>query len=261
MKYGDIELLNSKIFNLKVEELAVDPTFTVDERTRIYYNTATNSYKFNNGSNYVDLSLPANFLELINTLGSNWVNDDFTFNPTAFNNLHNVSNLTSDSNLFDVVEQLDTAIHNLAAPELDDLQDVTVPQNISTGQMLYFNTNGYTFADLDTLLENYSTIKIGTLKDVASNPTNGGSLVYDADANQYNVIQTSVVIKDFFNTISHSISHDLGVKYVAVTVIDAGTDTTITSAVVQYIDENALNITLPSAAPIIVILTIPFGSD
>lgn len=261
MKYGDIQLLSgSSLYNVTIEELADDPTFTQADVSRIYYNTATNSYRFNNGTTYVDLSLPANFMALISTLGTSWVNTDFTFNPTLFNAFKSVSDLTANNSLYDVLFQMDAAIGKLEAPALADLSDVTIPGGIENGEILYFNNNQYTFGTVDDLIENFSTIKVATLKDVNStSPIDGGSLVYNATQQQYNIVQTSIGIEDFFLTTDHSISHSLGVKHLSVTVIDAETDRVINNPTIQFIDANSLDIQLTSPAKIIVILTVPYG--
>jgi hypothetical protein len=261
MKFGDIELLNSSIYNLKVESLNADPIFVNTDISRIYYNNTSNTYRFNNGTEYVDLSLPNNFMALIDSLGSNWINEDFTFNPTPFNALNTISDLTSNSSLFDVIVQLDTAIHNLAVPSLADLEDVTVPDNLAAGYVLFYDTDGYTFTDLTTLITNYSTFGVKDLSDV-NNETlvNGGSLVYNSSTQTYNVVQTCIVIDDFYNITDHTITHDLGVQYVAVTVVNPQSNQTITNATITYVDENSFNVTLPTAQPILVILTVPYGS-
>jgi hypothetical protein len=261
MKYGDIELLNSSIYNLKVETLSTDPTFETTDTSRIYFNNTTNTYRYNNGSNYVDLSLPNNFMALINSLGNNWINEDFTFNPTPFNDLNTISGLTSNSSLYNVIVQLDTAIHNLAVPSLADLDDVTVPTNIEAGNILFYDTDGYTFTDINTLIENYSTLGINNLKDVVTTDAqNGGALIFNSSTNQYSILQTAIIIEDYYNETDHTITHDLGIMYVGVQIVNPDTNTIITQATVTYVDENSFNIVLATAQPILVILTVPYGA-
>jgi hypothetical protein len=261
MKYGDIELLNSSIYNLKVESLSVDPTFETTDISRIYFNNTTNTYRYNNGTSYIDLSLPNNFMALIDSLGDNWINPDFTFNPTPFNALNTISGLTSNSSLYNVIVQLDTAIHNLAVPSLADLNDVTVPNPIEPGDILFYDTNGYTFTDINTLIENYSTIGVNNLKDVnITNAQNGGALIYNTATEQYSILQTAIVIQDFYNETDHTITHDLGIMYVGIQIVNPETNTVITQATITYVDENSFNIVLATAQPILVILTVPYGS-
>lgn len=260
MKYGDIELIKSKIYNLKVESLDTDPTFDTDDISRIYYNTDTNSYRFNNGTAYVDLSLPANYSTLIDTFGSNWINDDFTFNPTPFNALNTIDGLTSNDSLFNVIQQLDTAISNLSSPSMADLSDVSIPEGIAIGYTLvYTGTDQYTFLDMDTVISDYSTIKVINLHDVnAESLANGGSLIYDGSSETFSVKDQVIIIDDFYNTQTHAIAHNLGLQYLGVTVINAQTGITIPDATVQFTDVNNLSVSLSANAPIKVILMIPF---
>lgn len=258
MKYGDIELANAKIYNLKVEGLNEDPTFSADELSRIYFNTVTNTYRFNNGAGYVDLSLPNNFSAFAASMGS-WINADFTFNPTPFNSFNTITGLTSNSSLFDVLSQLDSALGQVSSPKLGDLNGVVISDDIADGDIMHYDGTNYSFASVDTLIENYSTLGILSLKDVNKAIVDGGSIVYNTDSKQFDIKQTTVLIQDYYNDTSHAISHGLGVRYLGISVINRDTGNLISNADVTFLDENSLNITLPNPAPIVVILTIPFG--
>jgi hypothetical protein len=261
MIYGDIVLQNSSIYNLSVESLNADPAFESSDISRIYFNNTSNIYRYNNGTEYIDFSLPNNFMALIDSLGDNWINADFTFNPVPFNDLNTISGLTSNSSLYNVIVQLDAAIHNLAVPSLAELDDVTIPDPIAPGDVLFYDTNGYTFTDINTLIENYSSLGVNNLKDVnIENAQNGGALIYNTSTSQYSILQTAVIIEDYYNETDHTITHDLGVMYVGVQIVNPETNTVITQATITYVDENSFNIVLATAQPILVILTVPYGS-
>jgi len=252
--YHNIELQNSKITGLIADPLASDPSFSANEAGRIYFNVGTKTLRLNDGQEYIDINIPANFNNLIEVLGTNWINSDYTFNPTPFNEFHNVSDLDSNSSLFDVLKQFDDAMG--APPSITTLQDVSTPEgSIAAGSVIYYTGDNFTFADIDTLIENYGNLNFETLKDVdASNLEDGDIFFYDGGSQTYKPGSLVYFFEDLQATTGHTITHNLGVQYFPVTVVNRFTDSIITDAVVTFTNENQLDITLSAPTPISVII-------
>lgn len=256
MKYfHNIELQDSKITGLIVDPLSTDPSFDQTDAGRIYFNSSTQTLRLNNGQEYIDVSIPANFNNLIATLGSNWITVNYAFNPAPFNALDNVSGLDANSSLFDVISQLDHAISQTGGSSLLTLSDVVETTTLVAGNILYFNGDNFTFADIDTLIANYGNITYLGLKDVdASDVADGDVFFFNAASQKFKAGSMVYTQEDFQNTTSHTITHTLGVKYCGVTIINRSNDTLITNATVVFTDINQIDITLPAAAPIYVVL-------
>jgi len=256
MKYfHNIELQDSKITGLIVDPLSADPSFEQSDAGRIYFNSASQTLRLNNGQSYIDVSIPSNFNNLITTLGANWITVNYAFNPAPFNALDNISGLDANNSLFDVIAQLDHAISQTGGTSLLTLSDVVETTALVAGNVLYFNGDNFTFTDIDSLIANYGTITYLGLKDVdASNVADGDVFFYNAASQQFKAGSMVYTQEDFQNTISHTISHTLGVKYCGVTIINRSNDTLITNAAVTFTDVNQIDITLQTAAPIYVVL-------
>jgi hypothetical protein len=255
--YGDIELEGSSILNAKIESLAADPAFNSIEAGRIYYNTTDNTLKLNNGSTYINTSLSANFDNLVASLGSNWINPDLSFNPTVFNALNNVSDLTSNSSLYNVIQQLDAAIQSSNLGLLD-LNDVTETAQLVAGDLLFYNGTNFTFTDIDTIVGSYGALTLNSLKNVdAATPSDGDFLIYNSVTQKFQNGTPFFYQDDFSNATDHLIAHDLGTQYCAVTIINRNNNQLITNATVTFADINQLQISLQTAAPITVILVGP----
>jgi hypothetical protein len=253
--YGDIELMGSTILNALIENLGSDPVFTVEESGRIYFNTTSDTLRLNNGTTYVDASLPATFSNLIDSLGAVWINTDLTFNPSAFNQLINVGSLTANDSLFTVLQQLDSAIKDSNIGILD-LSDVAVTTNLEQGDILFYNGTNFTFADIDSLVQNYAHLSLSNLTDVTLGDVGSGDfLVYDSVTSKFVAANPIQPYEDLQVSTNHTILHTLGVKYCNVTVINRSTDTIITDAIVSFLDINQIQITLNTPAPVLVIVT------
>jgi hypothetical protein len=259
MKYfDDITLVGGSIHNAIIENLNQDPTFVDTDAGRLYFNSSSDTLRLNNGTEYIDVTLPTNFSALITTLGNNWITADFGFNPTPFNSLNNVSGLTANSTLFDVISALDTAISSSDGNALTSLSDVVETTELTTGDLVFYNGANFTFASVDDIIENYGQIKIGSLADVsAATPTDGAVLVYSAGTQTYNAVNPFYITQDLQNTTNHTINHTLGTTFCAVTVINASNGQIINNATITLASENVVSIALVSAAPVIVILMAP----
>lgn len=246
---GDIELVGGSILNLNAESLATDPAFTADDEGRIIYNTTTNEYRFNNGSEWVAFQSDAvsSSTTLRDTLGTEWVNSNFSFNPTQLNLFDNVSGLTSNSSLYDALNQLDSAITtSLNVTKLQDV-DLDFTSGLEVNNIVYYNGSEFvngTVNDLDLVELDLSELDDVTFSSLKANEIaayNGSEwvnrpLVYTFDdlsgANQV------------FN-----VNHNLGTRFVSVTIFDralGGVKTLDPSSLTSIVmsDDNNLTVTL-----------------
>ena len=123
MKFGNIELIG-RIFGLKLELIEDTDQINLDELGRLYYNDSTQSVEVvtDDGIKSLQFGYDSDN-KLIETLGSNWINPDYSFNPVPFNELQNIAGLSSTDSLFDVITQLDSVIGNRASTNITMTQD------------------------------------------------------------------------------------------------------------------------------------------
>ena len=256
--YHNIELKNSKITNLVIDPLPDDPMFDVDEAGRLYFNTSTQTLRLNTGTEYVSISLPANFDNLTSVLGANWITTDYRFIPDPFNEFQNVDDLDGNSSLFDVLKQFDVAISGVTNSSLMDLSDVIVTDMLNAGNVIYYNGENFTFSSIDDVISNYGNLTLSSLTDIdVTDAQPNDSLFYDAINQVYKSGSIILTINDYQNVTNHSIEHNLNRKYVPVTVINRNDDSIITNAIVTYVDNNQIDIALPNPTPITVVITAP----
>lgn len=256
MKYfHNIELQDSKITGLIVDPLANDPIFQNSDSGRIYFNSSTQTLRLNNGYQYIDISLPANFNNLIQTLGSNWITQNYTFNPTPYNELNNVSGLNANNSLFDVISQLDHAIKNVNGNSLMSLNDVIKTTPLETGNVIYYNGQNFTFTDINSIISDYGTLSLSNLNDVnLTNLADGNILVYNSASNKFKPASITYAQQDLQSTTAHTIHHTLNVQYCPIIIINAANNTAITDANITFTSINQIDIVLQTAAPIYVVL-------
>jgi hypothetical protein len=123
MKFGNIELIG-RIFGLKLELIEDTDQINLDELGRLYYNDSTQSVEVvtDDGIKSLQFGYDSDN-KLIETLGSNWINPDYSFNPVPFNELQNIAGLSSTDSLFDVITHLDSVIGNRASTNITMTQD------------------------------------------------------------------------------------------------------------------------------------------
>ena len=259
--YGDVELLGGgQDINLSGEQLSADPTFDVADEGKVIYNTTEKTYKYNNGSAWVafEVSLTSS-IELIETLGSNWINEDFSFDPTDFNALDNVTGLTAADSLFSVITQLDTGITE--AKTVTTLQGVDlnfVPGDLSSGNIIFYNGANFipgTVNDLDVV-----ELGMGELSDsVVTDPENEQFMVY-ANGNWVNkpIFFKYEELSGTLNTFT--VNHSLNEQFCHVTVIDMSFATPrrinpaeITS--IEYNSSTTLTVTLTGNKAVTILVT------
>jgi hypothetical protein len=254
--YGGINLIGGPLSGAIFENLETDPDFSLADTGRVYFNKVSNTLKLNNGTLYLDITIPANFNNLVSTLGTNWVNQDYTFNPTDFNELTNVEGLTSNSTLFNVIQQLDSAIVNINDLNLTNLADVVTTSELEDGQVMYFNGTEFTFFSIDDIVSNFGNLKLASLKDFnTSNLVDGSSLFYNEQSSEYVAYTPFQTIQDLQSTIIHNINHTLNVRYCNVTLVNPLDNSLITTAQVIFTDVNSITITLTVAGPVIALVS------
>jgi hypothetical protein len=122
---------SGELQNAIIERLASAPGTTV--AGRLYYNTATNTYCYYNGSDWVCFATGGNTGDLqteidnIETTIGGAINNDGTFNAGGFTG---ATYITSPTSITNAIMQLDSAINsNNTLAELDDVQFGTLVDN------------------------------------------------------------------------------------------------------------------------------------
>lgn len=257
--FGDIELIGGVIKNMVGENFSSDPTFSASEAGRIIYNTTSNEYKFNNGTEWVvfETDIVSSSVTLRATLGTNWVNPDFSFNPAPFNALDNISGLTGTESLFDVIFQLDNGITSaLTVTKLQGV-DIDFSGGLSAGDIIFFNGEDFIAGTLDNLV--VQSITLDDLTDVT---------LTTLEDNEITIFQNSEwVNKAFFfqfedlSNLSSVfvVNHNLNTQFCDVTIVDMSTATPsridpslITS--IEYDDANKLTVTLTGNKPVTIVV-------
>lgn len=254
--FGDIELVNGKIINLKVDPVTVLPAFSVDDASRLVYFDQTLYY--NNGDAYVPLQIASESSQpLIDTLGSNWINPDYSFNPTPFNNLANISGLTSSDSLFTVIEKLDEALSIFGDINLNDINQISV-DNLAAGQILYFDGTNFINVNISQIPDFSLSISLDSLTDVIITgiPSDNEVLVYDSSVAAFINKQTSFVYEQNSAQSIHQVIHNLNQLYCTITVINPLTSTLITDITsVVFNSPSQLTVTLGSSQPAVIFVT------
>jgi hypothetical protein len=247
--FGNIELINGEIINLKVEEVSeLDTNDTTKPNHLIAYDG--NLY-FNNGNGFRLIQLSdTSASPLLLTLGQEWINEDLTFNPNNFNDFSNVSDLTSENSLYDVLFQLDQAISNVTQNSIAQLNDVLI-SNLETGDILVSIDDMLTNIPLETAIKNYGNINIKDLQDYATTNTliNNDIVIWNSSNSKFTNKRSFYKTNNNSNTSSYVVSHNLNSLYCFVEVIDKLTNTKIPSSgyTVYYDNINTLAVNLESA--------------
>lgn len=249
--YGDIELVNGSILNLKVEEVDTIDLESVDSNRLVVYQGAL---YFNNGVGYYPLMFDNAFTEntLILSLGQNWLNENQSFNPTPFNALENVSGLTADDSLFTVISQLDSAITSLSIDSIFDLSDVTQSSALAEGQVLLYGVDSFYNLTLQSAFDSYVDFNIQDAADFQVNVelSSYNLLLWDANINKFTNSKSYYTYSSDISQASYTVLHYLGKQYCIVEVIDKTTNLKIPSDqyTVEYFSDNILGVNLNTAA-------------
>ena len=268
--YGDIELINAEIINLKVDAVDSLPDFTTDDESRLVYinkTVDTNGILYlNNGSDYVPLQIASEDNEpFVDTLGSNWINADHSFNPTPFNSLPGgfITGLSGTDSLFTVISMLNTGLIDLSNPSINTITDFDV-QNPAAGDILYFNGTNFINTPLSNIPGFGIHLALGDLinVEVVGTPADNDGLFYDHTANggsgAYVVKKAHFVYENLTPQSTHVVSHQLGQTYCAVTVFRTDISQLVVPTGVTYNSTSQLTVSLGSSLPVIIYVdTIP----
>lgn len=246
--YGDIELINSSILNLHIEEVE---SFIISDIDNNRLLTFDGKLYFNNGTGYklLQFSDTDNESPLITTLGP-WINDDLSFNPTNFNTLDNVSDLTSENSLFDVISQLDIAITNITQDSLSDLQDIvlTGPED---GDILIFSSDKFTNLSLSDAIINYGNVTIDSLHDYDTTGViiNNDLIYWNSTLGKFTNKRCFFRYSSDSSQSEYVLSHNLDIQFCFVEIFDKLTNKKIPSDQyeVTYTTSNSISVVLNSA--------------
>ena len=251
--FGDLVLFgDAQIINFKIEKKNSLPTFNTDDHSRLF--VVDENLYFNDGTAWKPIQFANTSSEpLITSLGDNWINNDFSFNPTDFNNFDNISGLTSDNTLFDVLAALDTAISDINTFTFSELEDIDF-NNIQTGDIIYFNGTSFSNINLNDLADAILEFSSTQLSDIeVTSYDNGQTLVY-----LNGKLKNKKFYFEYTNTASNTtfvIPHDLNVQYCNVQLINPQTNEAITNNYNIIFDSvNQLTVTIQDPMPIKAIL-------
>lgn len=266
MKYfGDLELVNGSIINLVAERVPSNPTFDPADEGKIIYNFSQNAYFFNNGSAWLRFEV-ANALSdnLIDALGTEWINPDRSFNPSAFNALDNISGLGTEDSLFNVIEQLDTAITN--AQTVTNIAGVNLgfdENDLFDRYVIYYDGAVWTVGSVDEL--DRQTILLDELEDVQiTGECDCEVLSFDLTSELW--INRKVYHKfEDISALNSSwiVNHNFGNKYCTVTVlrVDGDNETIVKDDEINEIvllDNNRVSVSLNSSTAVrILVQSVP----
>ncbi len=246
--YGDIELINGSIFGLHLESIESIDLTSVDSNRLI---ASDGKLYFNNGSGYklLQFSDTDNESPLITTLGP-WINNDLSFDPTPFNELNNVSDLTSDNSLLDVIIQLDQAITNINQDSLADLQDIVLatPED---ADILIFSSGVFVNLSLEDAIENYGNVRLTSLQDYETVGVllDNDLICWNSETENFNNKRCFYRYSSETSQTEYVLTHGLGVQYCVVEVFDKLTSRKLNTSTydVLYTSDNTVEITLNSA--------------
>lgn len=266
--YGDIELVNGKIINLVVDPVDGIPSFVDTDEARIVYNlNNTDNPKglyINNGTEYVPFQIASqNTQPLIETLGTNWINPDYSFNPSAFNALEFISGLTSNDNLFSVIAQIDEALGKFDTLSINDIETFSV-SDPKSGDIIYFDGTNFINTPLSNLPNFGIDIALGNITDVdiATTPTDNQTIFFDhtlttenAPSGRFTNKKWAFAYQNLNPQTTHVVTHSLGQRYCAVTVINTSGNTSVVPTSISYDSNAQLTVNLGSSLPVVILVT------
>lgn len=252
-QYGDLEMVNGRILNLRVESLAELPDFDADDNGRLVF--VDDTLYVNNGVEYMVIQYSSNSsTPLLDSLGD-WFNEDLSFNPVPFNDeLGNVSGLSSTDSLFDVIAQLDAAITANAASALSENDDVAF-EDLEAGDVMAYDGTKFVNYTATDLFRNFADVRFQDLSDFSkiSAYVEKDMVIYSEAAGKFVNKKWYYVHDSIINSKTHVITHNLGQRYCMVNVIDKNTNLAISpnTYTVAYHNTNRLVVTLLTAASIV----------
>jgi hypothetical protein len=267
MQYlGDIELINGKIINLKVDPQTGLPEFESSEESRLVYNLVDKQLYYNDGNEWRPLQVASQDAQpLIATLGDNWINPDYSFNPTPFNALQFISGLTSTDSLFTVIQKIDDALVDISSIQINDIEGFDV-ENPQAGDIIYFDGVHFVNVPLSEIPDFAFNIALGSLSDVdiQTVPTLNQTIFFNSETNKFQNAPWSYRYEQNTPQLTHVVNHNLNNVACQVTLIDIGVSPNVAIPAsqissIQYNNNTQLTVNLNTPkALIILVTTVPF---
>jgi hypothetical protein len=255
MKIGGIEIIDGKLGTLVLETIPTAPTFDAAHSGEFTFSEDDKILRFNTGNTLVALNSGASENpNLVESLGENWLNVDYTFNPVPFNNLPIIAGLTSDDSLFSVIDQLAVAVNNISEVALGDITadpDSTMQAVVALNGAVFATSANQliTSSDVELNFRTLSDFDIPT-SDIAA----GKMLVFNSEA-KLKSKKVHYTYENLAESKQHRITHAFGNRYCAVFCIDAVSKKMIIPEEVYYNDNNLLTVEFATPTSLIAILT------
>lgn len=254
MRIGGVNIEDGVIKDFVIETLSTPPQFDASKIGQFTFSISDKVLRFNTGESLVALtaSLSEN-PNLISALGSNWLNEDLSFNPTDFNELSTITGLTTNDSLFDVIAQIDDALSNISNVTIEDID---VSEVVASDMSVLAILGGdLLFVTIEQVLEG-STISLNfdNLDGFNITDTTTGNMVIFKDDELVSKT-THFYYENLSQNGSHLITHNLGFQFCSVFCINPATKQSIIPTNIQFISNDELIVTLPSSQPLIAIVT------
>lgn len=246
MRVGGVKFEDGKIINMVLESTLNPPSFDALKAGEFSFSTSDRVLRFNDGIQLIALNTTiSEDPNLKVSLGSNWLNEDLSFNPVPFNDLPNIHDLDSSSSLFDVIDQITTLIDNASTITIEDI-DVS---NVVTPDMsvLAYNAGETIFVEIEQVLEGSSiSLTFDNLKGFDITDVTWGNAVLFNEVGDLVSKKVNFTYTMYTTSTAHTITHELGAQHCAVFCIDPATNLMITPTSVYFNSVNELTVTLPS---------------
>jgi hypothetical protein len=256
MKVGGVELAGGKIVDLTIDSVSIPPTFDPSDKGEFTLSDSDGVLRFNTGSGLVSLtSSVSENPNLIESLGSEWLNSDLSFNPVPFNSLPILSGLTNTDSLYNVIVQITEAIEDQSTV---DTTQLLAPPGTADLNVLAHLGGDVLFLPFEVIVAGSSiTLDFNNLEgfDIGRNDDIQGNMLVFNDVGNLVSVNVSYTYTNFTANATHVVNHNLNEKYVSVFCIDPSTDEWIQPDSISYITENQLLITLDSSRPLIANVT------
>lgn len=254
MRIAGLDIEDGKVFDLALQPVPTPPSFSADERGTFFFSLSDKILRFNDGEKLVPLNTTiSENPNLKSSLGANWLNADLSFNPSPFNALPGISGLASTDSLFTVIDQLADLISNLSTFTLSDIEvdepypDMTVVAHLSGDLIL---------VSIEQVLEgSIISLTFDNLEGFNISDTTLGHMIVFNDEDELVSQKVNHKYTNFTSSATHLITHNLGKKHCSVFCINPATDEMIVPTKIKFESTTQLIVTLPSALPLVAIVT------
>jgi hypothetical protein len=250
MRIGGVKLEGGKIVNLVIDSIPSAPSFNAENAGEFTFSISDKVLRFNDGEKLVALNTTVSEdPNLKASLGSNWLNEDLTFNPVPFNDLPGISGLTGNDSLFDVVDQLANIVANVSSIKLSDI-DMSNFSNANDMSVIGYLSGDLLLFDIEQILEGSTfNLTFDNLNGFDITDTTRGNMVFFDNNDNLVSKKTHYTYTNYTKSVSHSIPHNLGTQFCVIYCIDPSTSppTLITPTGIDYITENEATVHFDTA--------------